>query len=400
MRTLAYFIVMVLLAACSGKEAAHDHAHTAEAPAAHVNYTCPMHPDVIQDGPGTCPVCGMDLVLKRAGVSLMLNESQMRLANITTQPVTLQPVGQTVAINGKLVLDEEGSSVISSRAAGRIEKLFVKETGRAVKKGEPLYELYSETLLTLQREYLLAKEQYETLGKDRPRYETFLKSAERKLLLYGLTQNQVNTLATAKTFAERVTFVAPVSGLVTELKVAEGQYVIEGAPLFSIENVNTLWLEAETYPQETALVNVGDKIAVRVSGYESTPVEATVTFLSPEYRANTLVTVLRATLQNAANTFKPGMQAQVLFTHSSRTALALPSDAVIRDGSGAHVYVQTGVRTFEPRAVKIGLENFLQVEITEGLSEGDTVAVSGAYLLYSEIVLKKGGDPMAIHQHE
>jgi Cu(I)/Ag(I) efflux system membrane fusion protein len=359
-----------------------------------------MHPAVVQEGPGKCPICGMDLVPKKAGIELMLSKNQMRLANITTAAVARQPVGQTIVINGRLVLNEEGSSAISSRAAGRIEKLFLKETGRPVKKGEPLYELYSETLLTLQREYLLAKAQYDELGKQHPRYATFLKSAEQKLLRYGLTPNQVDQLARSKVFTERITFLAPASGLITSIRAAEGQYVEEGAPLYQLENIGTLWLEAETYPQETSLVKVGDMITVRVSGYEATPVEARVTFLSPEYRANTVVTILRATLANPGDLFKPGMQAQVLFTHSSRQALALPIDAVIRDAHGAHVYVQTLPGTFEPREVETGLEDFGKVEITDGLSEGDTVAVTGAYLLYSEIVLKKGGDPMAVHQHQ
>jgi len=358
-----------------------------------------MHPSVVQDGPGKCPICGMDLVVKKAGIELMLSENQMRLGNVTTAPVQEQPVGQTVVINGKLVLNEEGSSVVSSRAAGRIEKLYVKETGRAVKKGEPLYELYSESLLTLQREYLLAQAQYDELGKSNPRYAAFLKSAAQKLLRYGLTQRQVDQLGASKVFKERITFLAPASGLITEIRTAEGQYVAEGAPLYQLEDVTSLWLEAETYPQETSLVKIGDMISVRVNGYEDVPVEAKVTFLSPEYRANTVVTILRATLANANNLFKPGMQAQVYFTHSSRQALALPTDAVIRDGQGAHVYVQTHANTFEPRAVTTGLEDFGKVEITDGLLAGDTVAVTGAYLLYSEIVLKKGGVPMVVHQH-
>jgi Cu(I)/Ag(I) efflux system membrane fusion protein len=108
---------------------------------------------------------------------------------------------------------------------------------------------------------------------------------------------------------------------------------------------------------------------------------------------------MRAAVSNPDQKFKPGMQAQVFFTHSSTKALALPVDAVIRDGKGMHVYVQRGHNTFRPKMVKTGLEDFEKVEITDGLTEGDTVAVTGAYLLYSEIILKKGTDPMAGHDH-
>lgn len=133
----------------------------------------------------------------------------------------------------------------------------------------------------------------------------------------------------------------------------------------------------------------GDKLTVRINGFESTPLEAKVIFLSPEYRANSQITVIRAMIDNPELKFKPGMQAQVFFTHSSRTAVAIPIDAVIRDGKGTHVYVETGTNTFQPRMVKTGLEDFEQVEISEGLKEGERIAITGAYLLYSEIILKK-----------
>jgi membrane fusion protein, copper/silver efflux system len=404
MKAFIYLIILVsLLLACTDnkKEEKMTHDHAAELPAA--RYTCPMHPAVIQDSTGKCPICGMDLVIKSqlSGNSndLMLNERQMRLANITTQKVALQSVGQTVVTNSRLVVDQDFSEAITSRVAGRVERLFFKEIGRVVKKGEPLYELYSETLLTLQKEYLLAKDQYETLGKTETRYESFLKGSEKKLLLYGLSKNQIEQLGQSKMVQQRITFLAPAGGMITEINTSEGQYLPEGGMLYKIEDMTRLWLEAELYPQETSFVKIGDKINVKVSGYESSPIETKVTFLSPEYRANTQITMMRALIDNPELKFKPGAQAQVLFSHSARKTLAIPTDAVIRDGKGTHVYVETGTNTFQPRMVKTGIEDFERVEITDGLVENEVVVVSGAYLLYSELVLKKGGSPMAGHQH-
>lgn len=397
------FLAGAILSACTnGKKEDHsDHAATQNSTA--TKYTCPMHPNVVQDGPGTCPVCGMDLVPVTAETGedngLMLTDSQIKLANITTQKVSIKPIGQTLVINARLKVDEEKTTIISSRTTGRIEKLFTKETGRVVKQGEPLYEIYSETLMTLQREYLLALEQYEALGKEEKRYEGFLKAAENKLLLYGLNRKQVEQLAVAKAVQQRITFLAPAGGIIEEILVTEGQYVNEGDRLYRIENIASLWLEAELYPHETRFVKMGDKVSVRVSGFESESIMATINFLSPEYRANSQITVMRASLSNSGLRFKPGMQAQVFFTHSSRKALAIPVDAIIRDGKGTHVYVQSGQNTFTPRMVKIGVEDFEQVEITFGLEEHEIVAVSGAYLLYSELILKKGTDPMAGHSH-
>jgi len=329
---------------------------------------------------------------------LMLTDTQMRLANITTQRVSPQSIGQTIVINGRLVANEERTNVISSRATGRIEKLFIKETGRSVAKGQPLYELYSETLLTLQQEYLLAKEQYETLGKSESRYQSFLKSSEKKLLLYGLTEKQVQQLAVSKSANPRITFLSPASGIITEVTASEGQYLSEGGALYKLEDLTQLWLEAELYPQESGLVSLGDAVEARING-ESNPVKATVTFLSPEYRANTQLVIMRAVISNASLTLKPGMQAQVVFSHSARKVLAIPANAVIRSEKGAHVYAQTDINTFQPRKVKTGLEDFNNVEIAEGLKENEVIAVSGAYLLYSELILKKGADPMSAHTH-
>lgn len=405
MKNLLFYlsVLSAALMGCSGGKSEEHSGHNQEQTGNATKYTCPMHPQVIQDSPGTCPTCGMDLVKvtqSQGGTNdLMLTDSQLKLANITTQKVSMKAVGQTLVINARLAMNEELTEVISSRSAGRIEKLFIKETGRTVRAGEPLYELYSETLLTLQREYLLAREQFETLGKSEPRYESFLKASERKLLLYGLTKEQVEALAQSKTVQPRTTFIAPAGGIVSGISANEGQYVQEGTLLFQIENISQLWLEAELYPKESTLVRKGDKIIARINGFESSPIEATVIFLSPEYRANSQITIIRAVVRNPEFKFQPGMRAQVLFTHSERQAVAVPIDAVIRDGKGTHVYVETGMNTFQPRMVKTGLEDFEQIEITEGLHEGERIAVTGAYLLYSEIILKKGTDPMAGHAH-
>lgn len=395
-------MLSALAISCSEKQNGEHGSHNQQAAEA-TKYTCPMHPQVIRDGPGTCPICGMDLVKvahsQQQTNEMMLSDAQLKLANVTTQEVSIKPVGQTLLVNARLAENEELTEVISSRSAGRVEKLFIKETGLIVSYGEPLYELYSEALLTLQREYLLAKEQYESLGKTEPRYEAFLKASERKLLLFGLSQEQVAALSRSKVVQQRITFLAPTGGIISDISVSEGQYIAEGASLYRIQNVDQLWLEAELYAKESSLVRRGDKVIVRVHGFESAPLEAKITFMAPEYRANSQITVMRAVIANPEKKFKPGMQAQVLFTHSERRAVAVPIDAVIRDGRGTHVYVETGTNTFQPRMVKTGLEDFDQVEITEGLHSGERIAVTGAYLLYSEIILRKGIVPMAGHTH-
>ena len=140
-------------------------------------------------------------------------------------------------------------------------------------------------------------------------------------------------------------------------------------------------------------------VRVKVNGFESEPVEGKVSFLSPEYRQGSQIITLRAVISNQNKRFLPGMQANVILAHSEKKVIALPVDAVIRDAKGSHVWILEKDGAFKSRMVKTGLENFEKIEIIDGLQEKENVVITGAYSLYSELVLKKGGDPMTGHQH-
>lgn len=338
----------------------------------------------ISHNPGTIP----------HELRLTLNDTQIKLANVTTQKVKSSVSGQMLSVNAQLVINEELTELISSRAPGRVVKLYFKESGKEVKKGEALYELYSENLLTLQKEYLLAKIQYERLSSEL-RYKSFYEAAKKKLLLYGLSKQQVSNL-NEQNLKDHITFLSPVSGIIREINTNEGSYVDEGSLLYKIENNTNLWVETELYAKEADYLKRGDKIMVQTAGFEKA-LEATISFLSPELRSGTQVMIVRATLPNPTLRLKPGQSAQVLLQHSSRESIAIPTDAVIRGERGTHVYVQTDANTFVPRVVQTGIENFDSIEITSGLKTDELVVVTGAYLLYSEFFLKKGLDPMMIY---
>ncbi len=367
--------------------------------ASNTEYTCPMHTDILQPNPGKCPVCGMDLVLKgkTSGSSgLMLTESQVRLANISTNRVARQSIGQTILLTARLAVDEQRSRVVSSRTSGRVERLYIKETGRQLLPGEPFMEIYSENLLTLQKEFLLALEQNRQLAL--PRYGTFVKSARKKLLLYGLTSAQVEELERTKELRDRITYVATAGGIVSDILITEGQYVEEGTPLYRVDDVSQLWVEAELYPGESSLARPGMVVRVKIPGQQPEAMSGIVTFVSPEYRGKSQITVLRVAIDNRGLTLKPGMQAQVILAYDQREALAVPLDAVIREEHGAHLFVKTATNTFDRRTVQTGLENDELIEILSGIKEGEEVVVTGAYLLHSEQRLR--GDATAEHhQH-
>ena len=395
-RLLASIAVPIFLLACADKQQKQTVTEKIQ------TYTCPMHPQIIQEKPGTCPICGMDLVpfeKNNADPFLILGESQRALANITTVTIGAGALSNDKQLNGRLAIDPGQTIFVSSRVPGRIEQLYVKQTGVRVNKGQLLYRIYSEQLSALQQEYLVAIAQATAFPEDK-RFQQIVQAARQKLLLYDQTEAQLKQLATNKKTDPVVTYHAKVSGVVAELNITEGQYVAEGSAIMRLENYNTLWVEADVYPAELKLVREGQRVNVIIPGWENQPQSMTINFVSPAFEAGGQTTQIRGSIPNPNNQWQPGLQATILLSTANKTdVLTLPVDAIIREEQGTHVWIELDSGRYEPRMVTTGTEDFDKVEITEGLEEGDKVVVTGAYLLYSEFILKKGKNPMASHNH-
>lgn len=393
LRPLAFLvlIVSILLTACSSEPK-----KAAVATEKKLTYTCPMHPQVIKEEMGTCPVCGMDLVVFEKNSNdqvLVLDHQRQMLANITTEMAGGSTLSGARQLNGRLSVDPEASSYISSRIAGRIEQLYIRETGIPVKKGQPLYQIYSEELATLQQEYLMAAAQAKQFPGDQIEVR-LLESAKQKLLHYGQSTAQVAQLLKIQQKNPYVTFSAPQSGIVAELSVNQGQYVTEGGPVMRLEGYDRLWVEADLYPNEAKGIKEGQKLKVVIAGWEDQPQEMTVSFISPSLQAGTQLSQIRGSIANVNNQWQPGAQANVFLPSAkAEGGISLPEDAVIQDGKGAHVWLKTEKDHFEARKVRVGKAAQGRIDIIEGIDAGTEVVVTGAYLLYSEYVLKKGKNP-------
>lgn len=387
-------LVVLILTACDTDKGGKESSTLS------TTYTCPMHPQVISPEPGTCPVCAMDLVPVSAsgeGNEIMLSASQIQLANIQTRPVRNGEFQTSKILNGRILANADMTELVSSRYAGRIEKLFVKETGRPVRKGQPLFQIYSEEVATLQQDYLLQARQMAAFPNEEI-YRTLFEAAGNKLKLLGYSQQQIKQLLKSKP-SPFVMVYASQSGVLNEINIVEGQYVAEGSPVMKLENYEQLWVEADVYPNELETLQLGMNVIVSVDGASVIEEPIKIDFITPQVDPSTQIVKIRGTIENKGD-LQPGMHATVRLPGAKKLeGISVPLDAVVREERGAHVWIKTGKGTFEPRMVKTGNEDATQIIILSGLENVNEVVVSGAYLLTSEFILKKGKNPAVLDHH-
>lgn len=400
-------------------------------------YTCGMHPNVIQEGPGICPICNMDLTpLKKStsgggtgekkikywvapmdpsyvsdkpgkspmGMDLVpvYEEGAESERAVVIDPAVVQNIGvrtaevrrgvlaKTIRATGEIVEDETRVGIVNLKIAGWVEEVFVDETGQAVREGDPLLEIYSPQLVTTQEEYLIAlgnlRRVEDAPGDVVAAAKRTLESTRRRLLYWDISEAQIAELERAGEVRKTLVVRSPFTGVVTMKSALPGQKVAPGTDLYHIADLSEIWVKASVFDSDLPYVRLGQDAAMTLSFLPGKTFAGIVTFVSPVLNPRTRDLSIRLEFPNDGGLLKPGMYADVAIRSVlEEGAVLLPEEAVIRSGRRNVVFIARGEGRFVPTEVKLGPrgeENTVQA--IAGVLPGERVVTSAQFLLDSE----------------
>jgi len=426
-------------------------------------WTCPMHPQIKLPDAGACPICGMDLV-EMTGVGddnprqLVMSPAAMALARIVSEPVRRKNVTRPVRMVGKVDYDETAVRTISAWVPGRIDRLYVDYTGVQVSEGDHLVWLYSPDLLTAQEELLSARARVKSTAGESSEFlassnvEAYA-SAREKLLLWGLTEEQVVEIEERGTANDRVTLTSPSTGVVIDKMLDEGAYVQTGTHIYRIADLTQLWLLLDAYEQDLAWLRHGQQVVVEVAALPGETFEGSISYIDPFINEHTRTAKVRVNVDNSNGRLKPGMFVRAVASArlgmggavldrqlagkwvspmhpevvkdgpgqcdvcgmdlvraedlglvpdaptTTERPLVVPSSAVLVTGKRAVVYVEvpgTEKPTYEGREIVLGPRAGDEYMVLKGLEDGERVVVNGAFRIDSSMQILAKPSMMSI----
>ncbi|RIV44233.1 efflux RND transporter periplasmic adaptor subunit [Flagellimonas pelagia] len=367
----------------SGTKPESDHDHDAEMASGQM-WTCSMHPQIMQPEPGSCPICGMDLIpADSAGEGLTQNQIKMTDNAIALAGVETVVIGSgatdtdQVKLSGKVAVNQESDAVQSAYFDGRIEQLNINFEGEEVRKGQKLATIYSPQLVAAQQELLTAS----GLKSTQPQLYTAVRN---KLKLWKLSDSQIDQIEASGKVSENFPVYANVSGVVSSIMVEEGDYVKTGMPLVKVVNLNSVWAIFDAYESQLSLFKKEQSMEVTTNAYPNETFGAKVSFVDPLLNNATRTVKVRAELDNKKGLLKPGMfiQGKIdVANHGAMEMLTVPESAVLWTGKRSVVYVRPNPTEpiFELREVELGNLMDGAYQVYSGLSSGEEVVAKGTF---------------------
>jgi Cu(I)/Ag(I) efflux system membrane fusion protein len=353
----------------------------------------PMHPAYTSDKPGIAPDCGMTLVPVYAGgagpatstvagyANVKLSSDRQQLIGVQTGMTEMRSLGRSVRTVGRVTVDETRLYKITTKFDGYIEKLYVNVTGQQIRKGQPLFSVYSPDLLSTQQEYLLAMR----AAKQSP---SLLAAARQRLLLWDITAAEIRELERSGTARKSITIDSPANGYVLNKIAVEGARVTAGEPLFEIANLDHVWIQADVYESELQFIRLGAPATTTLSHIPGRTWTGRVTFIAPTVDPMTRTVKVRSVLDNADGALKPDMFGDVVIQQPERRVVVVPDSAVLQTGTRSVVFIVRGEGTFEPREISVGTKEDQFYEVRSGLTAGEKVVTQANFLIDSESRLK------------
>jgi Cu(I)/Ag(I) efflux system membrane fusion protein len=342
-------------------------------------WVAPMDPTYRRDGPGKSPM-GMDLVPVYedggSGGEVSISPVVENNLGVRTAQVEMGPLHTVIRTVGYVRFDEDRLLHMHPRVEGWIEELNVKTEGEFIQAGQPVYSIYSPTLVNAQEELVLALDRSN---------ERLIQSAEERLLALQVPQSQIDQLISSRNVMQTVTVYAPQDGLLAELGIREGHFVQPGSALMSIGVLDEVWVIAEVFERQASLVTEGDLVTMSLDYLPGREWQGQVDFIYPTLDADTRTVPVRLRFQNADQLLKPNMFAQVtIHSEQQDSTLLVPNEAIIRSGTQDRVVLALGEGRYKSVEVDIGRRGDSQTEILRGLEVGDSIVTSAQFLLDSE----------------
>ena len=380
---IGLFLGWLIFKSDNSSESSHNHEQDKE-----TTYTCSMHPQIRQNEPGKCPICGMDLIpvaqKSDKGESSpfihTMSPEAIALANVQTQKVKTVSPEHEIYLTGKVAVNEQKLSVITANYSGRIEKLFIDFTGQTISKGQKLATIYSPELVTAQKE-LIESSKFKEINP------ALYNASKEKLRLWKINEKQINEIENSGVVLTEFDVYADQSGIVIRRDISKGDYVNKGTVLFEIADLNKVWILLDAYESDLPFMKIGQKIIITLASIPGKEFNSTISFIDPLINPQTRTATVRAELNNPQQLLKPEMFVKGKIKASlsvSGKSIVIPNTSLLWTGKRSVVYVKvpnTEFPAFEMREITLGASLGEYYIVENGLTEGEEIVTNGVFAI-------------------